>query len=205
MRGSISSLTTTRSPKRASSNVQVAVRLLQFEFERNELVAALQRAPVERREFAEQLARARRVGADERSDRVDGVEQEVRVDLRLQRLELHARRELGLPLELGELELGGEHLREALGHGDLRLVEQPRSRVVELQRPDRLTAHLQRHDDGRVELAVCARTADLVLGRQHARLVVLDRLARGARDDRALRPRDGPRPRRRSRERRSCR
>jgi hypothetical protein len=90
----------------------------------------------------------------EHGDGVDGVEEEMRVDLRLERLELHASGKFRLLSELREFELRREERGETLRHCDLCFVEQSARSVVELERADRDAAHLKRHDDGSTQHAL---------------------------------------------------
>ena len=74
---------------------QVAPRLLELARERDELVGALERLAIEDRELTEQRPGLRGVCAREGGEGVDRVEEEVRVDLRLQGLDLGLCRKLG--------------------------------------------------------------------------------------------------------------
>ncbi len=107
----------------------------------------------------------------------------MRVDLGLQRLELHLGGKLGLPVEIGEVELGREQPRKALGHRQLGLVQEAVRGVVELQRADGLAALLERHHDGSAQAAQRLRAAYVFAVVQDARGVVVDGLHGCARDD----------------------
>ena len=126
-----------------------------------------------------------RIGPRERGDGVQRVEQEVRVDLSLQRAQLGAGRQLVLQLQLVDGELRGQKLGEARRQGVLRAVHVMRTVVVELEGTHRLVAHLERHDDARRDGAMgraLARHVDHVGERLgHA---VLEHVARGGRVDR---------------------
>ena len=69
--------------KASMFEAQVTPSLFELTGKRDELVRALERLTIEDRELAKEIARTRRVRARERRDGVDGVEQKVRVDLRL--------------------------------------------------------------------------------------------------------------------------
>ena len=69
--------------KASMFEAQVAPGLFELAGKRDELVRALERLTIEDRELTKEIARTRRVRARERRDGVDGVEQKVRVDLRL--------------------------------------------------------------------------------------------------------------------------
>ena len=79
---------------------------------------------------------------------VDGVEQEVGVDLRLQHLQLHRGGPLALSLHFHGGHLGGEQLGETVGDGALGLGDFARIAVVELERPLHPTADEQGLHDG---------------------------------------------------------
>ena len=79
---------------------KIAHRLLHLAIERDEVVGVLERLSIKRREFAQKDTGASWIGADERGDGVDGVEEEVRVDLRLKGLQLCLGCKLNLSIEL---------------------------------------------------------------------------------------------------------
>ena len=102
----------------------------------------------------------------------------MRVDLGLQRLQLHARGQFGLLLDHRQGELRGQKGRETFRHGRLVLVDAPRRGVVELQRAHDRVVHGQGSYDGRLDARVLAHEAD-GLGRLHdARLAVAEHVAR---------------------------
>ena len=141
---------------------KVAFRLLYLAREQDEVGGVFQRAAVEHGELAQQDARLLGVRADERGDGVDGVEQEMRVDLALQRLQLHAGGQLRLLLQRRSRHLGGQKLAETLGDGLLRLGDMTSSAVIELQRALHRAAHHQRDDDGGLDGGRAGREADLL-------------------------------------------
>ena len=132
----------------------------------------------------QQLAGAQRLGARERRDGVQGVEQEVRVDLRLQGAQLRPGGELVLQLELVDGELRGQQLGEAGGERVLRAVHVMAAPVVELEGPHCLVAHLERDDDARRDRPVLGALAAHV---DHVREglgdPVVEHVARGGRVD----------------------
>ena len=106
----------------------------------------------------------------------------MRVDLALQRLQLHAGGKLLLLLQRGRRHLGGQQPPEALGYRLLRLADVARMPVVELQRAGDAAAHHQRHDDGALDGG--SRLEPDVLGRaQDAHLAVGDGRVGGVRAD----------------------
>ena len=158
---------------------EVALRLLELAAELDQVAGILKRAAVELRELAQQRAGTRGVGARERSDGVDGVEQEVRVDLALEHLGGQGR----LLLERRCRHLRGQQLAEAGGDGFLGFADVAGAAIVELQRALHVLAHGQRHDDGGVDSVGALGEADLLRGEQHARLAVRQRGVCGMRAD----------------------
>ncbi len=79
---------------------QIHGHVLELAAELDELISRFERAAVESSELPKQLASPLRIGPDEHGDGVDGVEQEVRIDLRLEGFEFHSCGEFGLTLEL---------------------------------------------------------------------------------------------------------
>lgn len=149
---------------------EVTLGLLELAAELDQVAGILERAAVELRELAQQRTGARRVGARERRDGVDGVEQEVRVDLALEHFELHLGGQGRLLLERRCRHLRGQQLAETGGDGLLGFADVVRAAVVELQRALHVLAHGQRHDDGGVDAVGALGEADLLGGEQHARL-----------------------------------
>ena len=119
--------------------IEVALDVTQLLFERHELTGPGQPRPQRVGERQHEMPRAFRVGADERRDRVERVEDEMRLHLRLQRGG-------GRGAKLGELELRGQLLAERLERLHRRLVER---RSVGRERHDRACRPVdqrERHD-----------------------------------------------------------
>ena len=161
---------------------QVALGLCNLARNRNERSRVVERGAVKRRELAQQLAGTQRVGARKRRDGVEGVEQEVRVDLCLQGAHLGAGRKLLLHLELMNGELRGQDLGKARGKRVLGTVDGARGLVVELERADGTVAHLDGRDDTRRDLVVrTIRAHDIHDAIKRLHDTVLDDVARGKR------------------------
>ena len=126
---------------------EVAARLLELGPQRDGRLGALERAAVEDRELAQQVAGPRGVGAGERRNGVERVEQEVRVDLRLQGLDLGARGNLGLAVELVHRELRRQKLGKAAGNCQLGAVDRSAVAVVELDGTHGALRDRQRHNN----------------------------------------------------------
>ena len=153
---------------------EVAQSLLDLAGEQDEIGRVFQRPAVEHGELAQQHARLFRVGADKRGDGVDGVEQEMRVDLALQGLQLHAGGQLRLFFQRGCGHLSGQQLAEPFGDGLLRLADMVGTPVVELERALHARPHHQRHDDGGPDGAGARREPDVFGREQHAHLAIGD-------------------------------
>ena len=80
-------------------DVEILVDRLELVAQRDEMLVAAQQTPQQRREPDDQRARGVGFGADQRRDRRQRVEQEVRVDLALQRFDLRGEQQLLLFLE----------------------------------------------------------------------------------------------------------
>ena len=84
------------------------------------------------------------VGPGERGDGIERVEQEMRVDLRLQRTDLSTSSKLLLQLELVGGELRGDELGKPCDKRVLRSVHLMGVLEVELERTDGVVAYLER-------------------------------------------------------------
>ena len=159
---------------------QVALGLRDLARHGNERARIVERGAIERGELAQQLAGAQRIGTRKRRDGVERVEQEVRVDLRLQGTHLGTGRELLLHLELVDGELRGQDLGKTRGKRVLSAVDGTRGLVVELERADGAVAHLDRSDDTGGNMVVRAiRTHHVHHTVERLDDTVLDDVARG--------------------------
>ena len=160
---------------------EVTHRLLDLARQLEQIVGILECAAIEHGELAQQHAGAIGVGAHERRDGVDGVEQEVRVDLALERLELHGGRELRLLLQLNGGNLRRKQLTQALCERHLRFGDVARAAIVKLQRADNGVASRKRHDNARSQAFDAIGEANLLRRAQHAQLAVFKRGMRSLR------------------------
>ena len=136
------------------------------------------------REVDEQRAGLLGLGADERHDGSDGVEQEVRVDLRLQGAELHARAHVLLTLELEARELRGDELGKPGGERRLPRVDVAVARVIQLDCAHAAITHDERGGDARVQTGEEARLARLGgLPRKDLHLLLLEHTQRARQHD----------------------
>jgi hypothetical protein len=119
--------------------------------ERDELARARERPPAVVGEGEDQLSRTLGIGADEARDRVQAVEQEVRLDLGLECLQLRGCRSACRAGELGELQLRRELVAERREQVDVVVCERRAVRRVGDERTDRPVAEPQRHDGRRPE------------------------------------------------------
>ena len=136
--------------------LQVAQRLGDLSLDGNELAGVLERSAVELGELAQELASPQGLGTGERRDGVQRVEQEMRVDLGLQRADLGAGGELGLALELVHRELGGEQLGKTRCQRILGTVDVARGAEIELECSHGLPAHHEWRDDARRNVAAAS-------------------------------------------------
>ena len=98
--GAICLTTRSFSPKRTHLDIQVVVREGELLRERDEGLAVLEQDAQDVGEFDDHLPRELRPGADERGDGVQGVEEKVRVDLPLERVEPRLQQQARLLLQL---------------------------------------------------------------------------------------------------------
>ena len=133
-------------PEARLLQVEVALHVPQLVVERDELVRPRELRAHVVRERQHQPARAIRVGPHERGDRVQRVEDEVRLHLREQRGRGRGR-------ELRELQLRRELVAQHLEQLDRRLVERRAARRVGDDRARRPVRHPQRHDRRRAQRA----------------------------------------------------
>ena len=163
---------------------EVALGLGDLPRNRNQRTRVVERGAVERRELAQQLAGAQRIGARKRRNGVERVEQKMRINLSLQCAHLGASRKLLLHLELVDGKLRRQDLGKAGGQSVLGAVDGARRAIVELERADGTVAHLNRRDDAGgdpVVRAVRTHHVDHAIERLHD--TVFDHVARGKRMD----------------------
>ena len=161
---------------------EVALGLGDLTRNRNQRTRVIERGAVERRELAQQLAGAQRIGARKRRNGVERIE--MRINLSLQCAHLGASRKLLLQLELVDGKLRRQDLGKAGGQSVLGAVDSARRAIVELERADGTVAYLNRCDDAGGDLVVRAvRThhVDHAIERLHD--TVFDHVARGERMD----------------------
>jgi hypothetical protein len=143
------------SQKRGMLEREVAPRLLELAGKRQHLLGSFERLAVEGRKIAQQHTGLCRVGPDERGDRVERIEEEVRIDLGLEGLDLGTCRKLCLKIQLIGRELRREKVGKSSGNRDLRAVDRPSVAVVERDGAYRLSLHDERGNDaGREDLAL---------------------------------------------------
>ena len=163
---------------------QVAQRLLDLAPDGDKRSGIVERRAIERGELAQELASAQRLGARKGRNGVERVEQEVRVDLSLQRAHLGTGGELGLQLELMDGKLRGNELGKTGSQRILGTVDLVRAPIVELERSHSLAAYLERGDDARRDLAMPAGLALHVHGvREALHDAMLKNVMRGGRMD----------------------
>lgn len=126
---------------------QLQLNADKLDLEREQRLRALQRGAVKGRELAQQVARLGGVGAREARDGIERVEEEMRVDLRLQRLDLGAGGQLGLAVEFVGRQLRGQQLREAARDRQLRAVDVVAVTEVKLDGAHRAVRDDQWHKD----------------------------------------------------------
>ena len=95
-----------------------------------------------------------RLGAAEGRDRVERVEEEVRLDLRLHRSQLGRRRRARVQVHLAELDLGRDEGAEVTGDGAVAVRDRERLLAEEDDRADGVAAVHDRRDDRRAQGAV---------------------------------------------------
>lgn len=134
----------------------------EFLLQRDELRADAERAAEQGAEPQHHGPGHQRVDDAGRTDRVEHVEDEVRVDLRLQRTHLRLGGHLSLHLDLVELQLGGEEARQTLGEGAILFADGVAHRAVELHRPGGLTRYHQRGDHSAGEATAGVGAADVL-------------------------------------------
>ena len=113
-----------------------------------------------------EVARLLGLRAAEGRDRVQRVEQEVRLDLRLQRGQLGVRRGARGEIELADRDLGRHQLAEVGRDRAIAIRDRERALGEQHERADRLAAHEDRRDDGRLERAVATVAAVAPADRQ---------------------------------------
>ncbi len=104
------------------------------------------------RQVGDKLARLLGPNADQRRDGVEGVEQEVRVDLALQRGELRLAGHLFQLLDARHLHLGGDELGEAHRHLPQRAGDAVGAAVIDLEGAADGAVLPQRNNDDRVKI-----------------------------------------------------
>ena len=174
---------------------QVALDVLELLGERDELAWACERPAAVVRKGEDQLAGPVWVGADEAGDRVQAVEEEMRLDLRLQGLQLGGCRGARGAGELGELQLRGELVAERGQQADVVVSERRAVGRVGDERADWAVAQPQRHDRGRAERTGAIPACDPERERRDAGLVLCERLENRP-NRHVARRRDGRRRRR---------
>ena len=155
---------------------EVALDVLELLGDRDELAGTGERPAAIVREGEDQLAGSVGIGADEARDRVQAVEEEMRLDLRLQRLQL---RRGGGPRragELGELQLGGQLIAEGGQQADVVVGERRTVGRVGDESAYWAVAEPERHDCRRTERTGAMTARDSERERRDAGLVLGERL-----------------------------
>ena len=149
----------------------------------NKIRAVFERLTIEHRKLTQHDASLVGVGAHQRCHGVNDIKQEVRVDLALQRLELHAGGKLFLLFKLQGGNLRGKQLAKAFSNGNLRFGNARRLGIVELQRTLNGRPHLQGNDNGGLDGAHGNRQTHFKLRAQHTGFAILHSALRASRAD----------------------
>ena len=124
------------------------------------------------------------LGSHERHDGADGVEQKVRIDLRLQGAQLNAGRELVLALELKARELRGNEISKARGKRRLAHIDAAQTGIIQLERAHAMPAHGKRCDNTGAQARKVAARLGRGIAREHTLLARLNHVERGLEHDR---------------------
>src|SRR5204863_1934040 len=125
---------------------EVTADVLELFGERRELARARERPATVVREGEHELSRPVGVRADEARDRVQAVEEEVWLDLGLERLQLRGRRRARRAGELGELQLRRELVPQRGQQLDVAVGKRSAVGRVRNEGTDRAVAEPERHD-----------------------------------------------------------
>ena len=154
---------------------EIAHGLLDLARQRNQIRRIVQRTAVEHRELTQQNARFVGISAHERRDSINSVEQKMRVNLALQRFQLHAGGKLLLAFQRLCRKLCGNKLGKAFRNGLLRGRNLARRMEEERQRAFYALAHAQRHNNCGLHAIKRLLKANLIVAEQRARLTVFGR------------------------------
>ena len=152
--------------------------------ERGERIGVRKRLTIVIGKVDQQRSRLVGLGSHERHDSADGIEQKMRVDLRLQGAQLHAGRKLVLALELKAGELRGNEIGKARGQRRLAHIDAAQAGIVQLECTHAMPAHGKRCDNTGAQAGKIATRLIGGVTRKHALLARLNHTERGLEHDR---------------------
>ncbi len=152
-------------------NLQVGEAVLLLLPQGGHAVLTLEIVAKEAGEVQQQLPRPARIPAGDGADGVEGVEQEVRVDLRLHQLELGLHQQALLLLQPSAQQLLGEQVGDPFSQGVVDLEKQPLLGFIQLDGADHPLITLQGDHQHRAQLALGGEAAAIGLavavGKEH--------------------------------------
>ena len=159
--------------------IDITSALFHLVLERGERIGVRKRLTIVIGKIDEQRSRLVGLGSNERHDRANGVEQKMRVDLRLQGPKLHAGCELVLALELKAGELRGDEIGKTRGQRRLAHIDAAQAGIVQLERTHAMPAHGKRRDNAGAQAGKIAARLIGGVARKYTLLAGLDHVERG--------------------------
>ena len=159
--------------------IDITSALFHLMLERGERIGVRKRLTIVIGKVDQQRSRLVGLGSHERHDGADGIEQKMRVDLRLQGAQLHAGRKLVLALELKAGELRGNEVGKARGKRRLAHIDAAQTGIIQLKRAHAMPAHGKRCDNAGAQARKVATRLIGSVTRKHALLTRPNHVERG--------------------------
>ncbi|MPM46028.1 hypothetical protein SDC9_92722 [bioreactor metagenome] len=112
----------------------------------------------------QQLPRLFAVHPDQSRDRIDGIEKEMWIHLRLQGLDFGILQQFALEFDFSQFDLAGEDVAESFRQLPFDKSQFGRIREIQLQSADRFPLRFQRDDERRLQGTARMVAADFVVG-----------------------------------------